>query len=596
MLTALAAATIAAQQPPPRTAPGSRLSEAQLIAALGGHLDSLAAQDRFSGVVVLARNGTPVFQRSSGMADREAGARNAVDTRFNVASINKAFTAMAIRQLADAGKLALTDTLIEHLPDYPNPDVAKRVTIAQLLGHTSGIGGNIFEAPPGGSRDDLRRTADFLALFARGPLQFEPGSRRQYSNAGYIVLGAVIERLSGMSYYDYVRTRVFEPPGMTSTGSYAKDSLPANTAVGYTRGGPGTEPQGPPQPNTELLPGCGSSAGGGYSTAGDLLRFARALRDGRIAGGPPAGLGVAGGAPGINAILEADIAGYDLVVLANLDPPVAENVGRQVREWLGVGGEQDGRRVLRRPAAVPEPPGGRMADVDRVRLAEAFRLAAAVDDQVWEGWRHAPFAVLLVTPEREFLVRHPAPSADFTRLEFDSLLGSDVWVRPRTHRPDLLATFPAIAGSPVPTIVVGRAEQTAARTSTPWVVTLLHEHFHQLQYSQPTYYTDVAALDLSGGDQTGMWMLTYPFPYQRTEVGERFAAASRMLAAALDATDPRPALTRYLDARAQLVASLSAPDGRYLGSSCGRKVSLGTRSIASPVSPSDINRPPPSRR
>lgn len=282
MLTALAAAAIAAQQPPPRTAPGSRLSEAQLIAALGGHLDSLAAQDRFSGVVVLARNGTPVFQRSYGMADREAGIRNGVDTRFNVGSINKAFTAMAIRQLADAEKLALTDTLIEHLPDYPNPDVAKRVTIAQLLQHSSGIGGNIFGAPPGGTRDDLRRTADFLALFARGPLQFEPGSRRQYSNAGYIVLGAVIERLSGMSYYDYVRTRVFEP-----------------------------------------------------------------------AGGPRGGFGVAGGAPGINAILEADITGYDLVVLANLDPPVAENVGRQVREWLGLGGEQDGRRLLRRPAAVP---------------------------------------------------------------------------------------------------------------------------------------------------------------------------------------------------------------------------------------------------
>jgi len=346
LLAALAATTAAAQQLPP--APGTRLAEPQLVAALEAHLDSLAASDRFSGVVVLVRGDTRVFQRAYGMADREAGARNGLDTRFNLGSINKAFTAIAIRQLAKAGKLALTDRLIQHLPDYPNRDVAERVTIAQILEHTSGIGGNIFAAPPGGSRNDLRTTARFLALFAHEPLQFEPGSRQQYSNAGYVVLGAVIERLSEMSYYDYVRANVFGPSGMTSTGSYAKDSLPPNTAVGYTRGGPGSEARGPLRRNTETLPGRGSSAGGGYSTAEDLLRFARAVREGRIQGGPPGGMGVAGGAPGINAILETGIAGYDLVALANLDPPAAEEVGRQVREWLGVR-DEEGPRVIRRP-------------------------------------------------------------------------------------------------------------------------------------------------------------------------------------------------------------------------------------------------------
>ncbi len=346
MLAALAATTAAAQQPPP--APGIRLTEPQLVAALEAHLDSLAASDRFSGVVALVRGDTRVFDRAFGSADREAGVRNRLDTRFNLGSINKAFTAIAIRQLAKAGKLALTDELIQHLPDYPNREVAERVTIAQLLEHRSGIGGNIFEAPAGGSRNDLRRTADFLALFAHEPLQFEPGSRQQYSNAGYVVLGAVIERLSGMSYYDYVRANVFEPAGMASTGSYARDSLPPNTAIGYTRGGPGSEARGPLRRNTETLPGRGSAAGGGYSTAEDLLRFARALREGRISEGPPGGLGIAGGAPGINAILETDIAGYDLVVLANLDPLAAEEVGRQVREWLGVR-DEGGPRVIRRP-------------------------------------------------------------------------------------------------------------------------------------------------------------------------------------------------------------------------------------------------------
>src|SRR3990172_5807985 len=272
MLATVVATTAAAQQPP---APGPRLTEPQLVAALQAHLDSLAAADRFSGVVVLARGDTRVFERAYGMADREAGARNVLDTRFNLGSINKAFTQIAIRQLAQAGKLALADTLIQHLPDYPNRDVSERVTIAQLLEHTSGIGGNIFAAPAGGSRNDLRRTADFMALFAHESLQFEPGSRQQYYNAGYVVLGAVIERLSGMSYYDFVRANVFEPAGVTSTGSYARDSLPPNSAVGYTRGSPDSAAQGPLRRNTETLPGRGSAAGGGYSTAEDLLRFAQ---------------------------------------------------------------------------------------------------------------------------------------------------------------------------------------------------------------------------------------------------------------------------------------------------------------------------------
>jgi CubicO group peptidase (beta-lactamase class C family) len=138
MLTALIATGSAAQQPPP--AQGSRLTEPRLVAALGAHLDSLAAADRFSGVVLVARGDTHVFQGAFGMADREAAVPNALDTRFNLGSINKVFTAIAIRKLAGAGMLALTDRLIRHLPDYPNRDAAERVTIEQLLNHTSGIG------------------------------------------------------------------------------------------------------------------------------------------------------------------------------------------------------------------------------------------------------------------------------------------------------------------------------------------------------------------------------------------------------------------------------------------------------------------------
>jgi CubicO group peptidase (beta-lactamase class C family) len=270
------------------------------------------------------------------MADREARRPNDLETAFNLGSINKVFTTIAIRQLAAAGKLDIDSTLARSWPDYPNPDVARRVTIRQLLQHRSGIGGNIFGVPPGGSRSDVRRLRDYLPLFVNEPLQFEPGSRSQYSNAGYIVLGMLIERLSGEDYYDYVRTHIYAPAGMTRTAHWAVDSLPANAALGYTTQTADRTTSSGLRRNSDLLPGRGSSAGGGYSTAHDLLRLLQALRAGRIPAGPPPGLGVAGGAPGINATVEGDLpGGYDLIVLANLDPPAAERIGQLVRGWLG---------------------------------------------------------------------------------------------------------------------------------------------------------------------------------------------------------------------------------------------------------------------
>jgi CubicO group peptidase (beta-lactamase class C family) len=291
-------------------------------------VDSLVKNGAFSGVVLVARNGVPQFERAYGLADRETGRSNDVETAFNVGSINKFFTAIAIRQLAAAGKLNLDSSLAHAWPDYPNRDVAARVMIRQILEHRSGIGGDIFGAPPGKTRHDVLTLNDYFQLFKDQPLQFEPGSRQQYSNAGYIVLGLLIERLSGTSYYDYVRSHIFEPAGMTRTGSWKVDSLPPNTATGYTDAGR----------NTELLPGRGSSAGGGYATAHDLLRLLNALREHKIRNAPEAGMvGVAGGAPGLNAVMDGDLAGgYDVIVLANLSPPAAERVGRIIRESLHV--------------------------------------------------------------------------------------------------------------------------------------------------------------------------------------------------------------------------------------------------------------------
>ena len=303
-----------------------------LPARLQALADSLAAVDRFSGVILLAQGDTPVLQRAWGMADRDRRIPNTVDTRFNLGSINKIFTAAAIHHLAAEGRLSLADTLGAHLPEFPDPSARSQVTIRHLLEHRSGIVGNIFRAPEGGTRDDLRTTADFLNLFAGEPLRFAPGSRSEYSNAGYVVLGAIIERVSGQTYYEYVHDHIYRPLGMSATAHYHRASLPDGAAIGYTRGGSGDGPVGS---NRDLLPGRGSSAGGGYSTAGDLLRFALAAERGEVPG-VRGGLGISGGAPGLNATLETGLpGGYHLVVLANMDPPVAEQIGGQVRQWLG---------------------------------------------------------------------------------------------------------------------------------------------------------------------------------------------------------------------------------------------------------------------
>src|SRR4051812_47058762 len=209
--------------------------------------------------------------------------------------------------------------------------------------------------------------------------------------------------------------------------------------------------------------------------------------------------------------------------------------------------------------AQPKP---RINETDRIRLAEAIRIGDSIGERIWKDWNKAPFAILLITADHEFLIRHPNPPKDFTRAGRDALLRSEVYYRKRTLNPTFLATFPI---GDLPTIVIGQAENTSKKTSTPWVVTVLHEHFHQLQYSQPNYYPDVTALNLARGDQTGMWMVNYAFPYGDSKVKEQFASLSRLLAAALEAEsgDFSAKLTEYLAARRKFGETLSADDYNY---------------------------------
>jgi D-alanyl-D-alanine carboxypeptidase len=345
--------------PRPPAFPVARLTESQAIEAVKARVETNAAADRFSGAVLVARNGKVLFSGAYGMADREKKIPNTLDTRFRIGSMNKMFTAVAVLQLVEAGKIKLTDPLGKYITDYPNQDIATKVTIHQLLTHTGGTG-DIFGPEFATHRKELRTLNDYVKLYGkRGPL-FEPGSKFDYSNYGMLLAGVVIERVSGQSYYDYVQEHVYKPAGMTLSGSQPEDQEMAGRSIGYTK---------PPQarawvPNTDELPYRGTSAGGGYSTVGDLLRFADALLAHRllsasstdllITGKVDAGggryaygfedhrdkdgngwVGHGGGAPGMNGDLKIyPKSGYVVVVLANLDPPAAQQIAGFLAERL----------------------------------------------------------------------------------------------------------------------------------------------------------------------------------------------------------------------------------------------------------------------
>jgi CubicO group peptidase (beta-lactamase class C family) len=312
------------------------------------HIDKVTASGEFSGVVLVARDGEVLLEKAVGLARREQGVPNTLKTRFNIGSITKVVTRIIITQLRDEGRLTYDDPVSLHIPGYPDPEIAEQVTIQHLLDMSSGLGdifGDRYDATP---KDEIIELSDYLKLFAGKPLIFEPGTEKRYSNAGYIVLGLIIEKLAGTSYAEAAAKRVFKPAGMTGSALLELSDLSDDAAFGYTRDGwtaamrGGEAPTGAWRLNVDSLPGRGSSAGGSYSTANDLLVFNRALSEGTLC--DPSywrkfgGMGVAGGAPGINAAIESDWEeGWTIVVLTNLDPPAAMQMAGTLRATFGWG-------------------------------------------------------------------------------------------------------------------------------------------------------------------------------------------------------------------------------------------------------------------
>jgi len=339
------------------------MSESNMIEDLATFLEQLVAVDRFSGTVLVAKNATPLFKQAYGLASKVYNVANGIDTRFNLASMNKMFTGVAITQLAEQGSLSFSDSIGQYLPEYPKA-VAEKVTIHHLLTHTSGMGSywnNRFDA----TWARLRTVQDFLSLFIDEPLAFEPGERWQYSNAGFSVLGAIIEQVSQQSYFDYVREHIYRPAHMVNTDAYEMDNPPPNIAIGYTRAGLAEETEpGFRRNNLFLHVVKGGPAGGGFSTVEDLLNFSIALQEHRLLTAEYTNIvltgkvnlpepqkiptsyaygffdeminghrvvGHSGGAPGINSRFQMYMdLGYTIVVLSNYDPPAAT----QVTDWL----------------------------------------------------------------------------------------------------------------------------------------------------------------------------------------------------------------------------------------------------------------------
>lgn len=310
-------ATIAYAQPEQK-----RQFDKKNLNEFSDYMDNIATEELFSGVVLIAKGDTSLFENAYGMADKSQNVLNNIDTKFNLGSIAKMFTSVAITQLVEQRKLSFDDVITKYVTDFPD-EIANKITISQLLTHTSGLG-DIFTPAYMEHKDEVETIEDFMQYIINQPLRFEPGTQHQYSNGGFIVLGYIIEKVSGENYYNYIRKHITEPLEMNNTGFYKKNESVPNLAHGYTNMNAGMPqlppldgqprrilrtpdgeektveqddnlppPNGQPQrilmpppsegknaiweDNFSTLPLIGNPSGGAYSTVKDMLKFSSAL-------------------------------------------------------------------------------------------------------------------------------------------------------------------------------------------------------------------------------------------------------------------------------------------------------------------------------
>jgi CubicO group peptidase (beta-lactamase class C family) len=332
-------------------------NDAQRAAELRRYVSKLAAADKFSGVVLFAKQGNVLLHEAYGTANKDFNVPNRPDTKFNLGSANKNFTAIVIGQLVQEGKLSWDDPLSKFIADFPDSASARKIQIKHLLSHTAGLGSYFNRRFLESSRARFRTVDEMMTLARPDTMRFEPGTRFRYSNTGYLVLGKVIEVVERRSYFDVVRDRIFRPLGMTSTDAYDLDRVNPNLAVGYT------PISGTREFRNNIFEHVirGGPAGGGYSNAPDLLKYAEALRTGKLITGSTLELmrspkrelqaarygygfalfdapdiwGHGGDFPGIDFDLhQFGDSGYTIILLANYDrvnDPILRKVIRMMR-------------------------------------------------------------------------------------------------------------------------------------------------------------------------------------------------------------------------------------------------------------------------
>ena len=331
------------------------LSEKQFIQMTKEIIQRIYKRDIFSGTVLIARGEELLLEHACGEASKRFHVPNNIDTKFNLGSMNKMFTATAIAQLVEKGLLSYQDPISKYVDESWLPkEITSKITIHHLLTHTSGLGSYFNETYSKGSRELYRTVEDFKPLVKEEKPAFEPGKRFRYSNTGMLLLGVVIESVTGQSYFDYIRKNIYEPAGMKNSDSYEMDYPVENLAIGYSLD---RKSEYGWQNNLFKHVIKGGPAGGGFSTVGDLHGFAHALQTGKLVSvdslktlwkdhsgenygygfgvvqGPNGKVvGHGGGFPGINGQLDIYLdKGYIVAVLSNYDhgaSPVAQKISQ----------------------------------------------------------------------------------------------------------------------------------------------------------------------------------------------------------------------------------------------------------------------------
>lgn len=282
--------------------------------------------DEFSGTILVAKNDSILQKRAYGLASKELKVENKIDTKFNIASITKTFTAVAILQLYEEGKVDLNTPIGKYLENYPNEKIRESATISQLLTHTAGLPNFYVTNFLDKCKFEYLEVKDFVPLFENETLLAEPGEEYNYDAAGYVLLGLIIEEVTGLSYYDYLKENIFQKAKMSNTAAFNVDAIIENKANGYTFAGDTTKPL----KNNIFYLSKASPGGFHYSTVEDLFKFNKALFNNELINHKTLELMIQPRVKGYNTHL-----GYGIDVDQRYDEIILGHSGG----WYGISGE-----------------------------------------------------------------------------------------------------------------------------------------------------------------------------------------------------------------------------------------------------------------